>query len=105
MSPKKAERREGKPKKPIQVLRERRGGVPQELTERNRRQTDILKVLRKALEDGPKTPPELAAAVDMPTHEVFWYLMGMRKYGEIVEGEERDDYFEYRLTKEKESTS
>jgi len=95
-----SENSDRKQKKPIQMLRERRGGVPKALTERNRQQARILKQLNAALEDGPKTPPELADAVGMPTHEVLWYLMGMRKYGEVVEGQERDDYYEYALAKE-----
>ena len=88
-------------KKPIQILRERRGGVPKALLDRNREQTKILKTLTAALAGGPKTPPELAEAVGMPPHEVFWWLMGMKKYGQVVEGEERDDYYEYALKEEK----
>ena len=88
-----------KEKKPIQVLRERRGGVPKALAERNREQARILKQLTAVLENGSKTPPELAEAVGMPIHEVFWYLMGMRKYGEVVEGQEQDGYYEYALKK------
>jgi hypothetical protein len=88
--------------KSIQILRERRGGVPKELVERSRRQTQTHKLLRKALKDGPKTVPEIAGITELPTHEVFWYLMGMRKYGQIVEGEERDGYYEYALKPEEE---
>ena len=87
-------------KKPIQILRERRGGVPKELIERNREQTKIRKKLTEALKDGPKTVPEIAKATDMPTHEAFWYLMGMKKYGKVIEGEEHDSYYEYALKEE-----
>jgi len=89
-------------KKPIQILRERRGGVPKELVERNRRQTQTHKQLTTALKDGPKTVPEIAQSTGLPSHELFWTLMGMKKYGQVVEGEERDGYFEYALKAEKE---
>jgi len=54
----------------------------------------ILQVLR----DGPKTVPEIAAAIDYPAHEVMFWLMGMRKYGRVVEtGEVTDEgYYKYR---------
>jgi predicted transcriptional regulator len=87
-------------KKPIQVLRERRGGVPKELLERSRAHTKTRKKILQALKDGPKTVPEVAKATAMPSHEVLWRLMGMKKYGLVVEGGERDGYYEYALTKE-----
>jgi hypothetical protein len=90
-----------KKKAPIHILRARRGGVPQALLELTRRQAVIRKRLTRALQDGPRTVPEIAAAIGFPAHEVFWHLMAMKKYGEIVEGEERDGYFEYALKAEK----
>lgn len=89
-------------KKPIQILRERRGGIPKELVALNREQTRTRKKLTEALKAGPKTVPEIADATDIPTHEAFWYLMGMKKYGKVVEGEERDGYYEYALKEEEE---
>jgi hypothetical protein len=91
-----------KKKAPVHILRDRRGGVPQVLLELTRRQAAIRKQLTKALQEGPKIVPELAEASGFPTHEVFWHLMAMKKYGEIVEGEERDGYFEYALKEKKE---
>jgi len=88
--------------KPVQILRERRGGVPKGLLERNRRQAKTHKALTAALKDGPKTVPEIAQITGLPTHELLWYVMGLRKYGQIVEGEERDGYYEYALKPEEE---
>jgi len=91
-----------KKKAPVHILRDRCGGVPQALLELTRRQAAIRKQLTKTLQEGPKTVPQLAAASGFPTHELFWHLMAMKKYGQIVEGEERDGYFEYALKAEKE---
>ncbi len=49
------------------------------------------------LATGPLTVPELAAAVDRPTHEVLLWVMGMRRYGRLHEvgGADADGYFRY----------
>ena len=86
-----------KEKKPIQILRERRGGVPKDLLAANGERKKLLKRLKGALADGPHTVPEVAAATGVDSKVVLWHLMAMKKYGEIVEGEERDCYFEYAL--------
>ncbi len=39
----------------------------------------------EALADGPLTVPEIAAAVGCPEPEVMFWVMGMRKYGYVVE--------------------
>lgn len=83
--------------RPIRVLKERVGGTRPEVAERSKRHRRLMKAIRTALAGRSLTVPELAAAVDSPSHEVLWMLMAMKKYGEISEGEERDGYFEYAL--------
>jgi len=58
--------------------------------------TRILAVLRT----GAMTIPEIAAAIDAPTHEVVVWLMGMRRYGWVAEikGAAADGYFQYEPT-------
>jgi hypothetical protein len=87
-------------KRPIQILRERRGGAPKELLARNREQRKLLKRLKEALRDAPRTVPEVAAETGVDSGQVLWHLMALKKYGEVVEGEERDGYFEYALKEE-----
>lgn len=59
----------------------------------------------KALADGPLTVPEIAAAVDRPTHEVMTWVMGLRKYGWVVEEKDVTDegYYRYRVAEREES--
>jgi len=85
---------------PIQILRERRGGVPRELTERNRQQLANRRRIVDSLKGGTKTVPEIAKETGLPPHDVFWHLMAMRKYGKLVEGQQREDYFEYAKAEE-----
>lgn len=45
----------------------------------------------RALEGGPLTVPEIAEAIGRPTHEVVFWVMGMRKYGYLAETKETND--------------
>ncbi|HHW44859.1 MarR family transcriptional regulator [Desulfofundulus thermobenzoicus] len=49
------------------------------------------------LKQGPQTIPEIAGALGRPSHEVMFWVMGMRKYGLIEEtGEVTDEgYYRY----------
>jgi len=53
-----------------------------------------------ALADGPLTVPQIAAAIEAPTHEVVFWVMGMRRYGWLAEvkGSDADGYFQYEPT-------
>ncbi len=53
-----------------------------------------------ALRDGPLTVPQIAASIDAPTHEVVFWVMGMRRYGWLAEvkGSDADGYFQYEPT-------
>ena len=52
------------------------------------------------LKEGPRTVPEIAAAIGSPAHEVVFWVMGMRRYGWIAEvkGSDDDGYFRYEWT-------
>ncbi len=54
---------------------------------------DIL----RALGDGPHTIPEIAAAIGKPKEETVFWVMGMRRYGKLVELPEATDegFFQY----------
>lgn len=45
----------------------------------------------------PRTVPELAGALGCPTHEVLFWVMGMRRYGRVreVKGVTDEGYFRY----------
>ena len=72
-------------------------------------QRDVREVVRdeqvmrrrilEALASGPLTVPEIAAAVERPTHEVMFWVMGLRKYGWLAEIKEVNDdgYYQYQV--------
>lgn len=39
----------------------------------------------EALAEGPRTVPEIAAAIGAPENEAMFWVMGMRKYGLLAE--------------------
>jgi predicted Rossmann fold nucleotide-binding protein DprA/Smf involved in DNA uptake len=53
-----------------------------------------------ALAGGPLTVPQIAEAIGAPTHEVVFWVMGMRRYGWVAEikGNTVDGYFQYEPT-------
>ena len=51
------------------------------LKEQKRVQKEICQFIR----ENPKTVPEIAEAVNMPSNEVLWYLASYKKYGIVVE--------------------
>jgi hypothetical protein len=55
--------------------------------------------IAEALSSGPKTIPEIAAAIGEPGWEVTLWVMAMRRYGTIEElpKPKADDYFRYTL--------
>ena len=51
----------------------------------------------EALGTEALTVPEIAARIERPAHEVVYWLMGMRRYGHVVEVGDADDdgYYHY----------
>jgi predicted Rossmann fold nucleotide-binding protein DprA/Smf involved in DNA uptake len=88
-------------KNTIKIIKEQRT-VSEQAKERRKTYADIRKRLLKALEEGPMTIPELAGETGLSAHEVTYYLMTLRKYGEVVTGEVDDDdeYYYYELKKQ-----
>ncbi len=50
------------------------------------------------LADGPKTVPELAAVAGLPAEEVMVWVMGLRRYGRVVEEKAGGRAGEYRYS-------
>ena len=52
-----------------------------------------------ALKAGPLTVPEIAEVIGHPSDEVLFWVMGMRRYGHVIEVEDATDegYFRYAI--------
>jgi hypothetical protein len=51
----------------------------------------------EALTVGPLTVPEIATVIGYPEHEVMYWVMGMRKYGQVTPLADATDesFFQY----------
>ena len=56
----------------------------------------------EAVADGGLTIVEIAEHIGHPAHEVVYWVMGMRRYGHLIEDAEADDegYFHYSATRQ-----
>jgi predicted transcriptional regulator len=61
---------------------------------------NVSKEICKIIEENPKTVPEVAEAIGMPTHQVLWYLTAMKKYEAVVEEGMSGGYVLYKKAEE-----
>jgi len=61
------------------------------------------RLLKKAMKAGPMTVPEIAEVVDLPSDEVLWHIVAMKKYDLVNEVGRSGDYFQYELAGKKEA--
>ena len=64
-------------------------------------QKQVQKLLCQSIREQAKTVPEIAVEVDMPTHEVLWYLTAYKKYDIVIEEGMCGDYVLYKRVQEK----
>ena len=86
-----------KPKKPIVVLRERCGGMSDELKAYQKDLRALRKQLTATIQDGPKTIPEIATACGLDADKALWHIMAMKRYGAVAEKGQKGDYYLYGL--------
>ena len=69
-----------------------------------RREPGMRKKILEALEQGPKTVPELAGELGLPSRDVPWWVMGCVRYNFVEPTGETtsDGYHKYALTGEEE---
>lgn len=87
--------------KTAKYLREKLGGIPEQAKENLKEFSGIKKKMLEALANEDLTVKQLAEKIQMPTHEVVYYLMSLVKYGFVKTGEvdDMDEYYTYKLNK------
>jgi predicted transcriptional regulator len=81
----------------LKTLRESRREVVERVRSHVKEQNRIEKQIAEALKDAPKTVPEVSQNTGLPTETVLWVLMALKKYGKVIEGQQKDSYFTYGL--------
>ena len=54
----------------------------------------------QAVRDKPKTVPEMAELIGLPSHEVLWHVAALKKYGILEEAGACGMYYLYQPTEE-----
>lgn len=65
-----------------------------------REQKRVQQAICGAIRETPRTVPEIATAVNMPTYEVLWWVASFKKYGLLVEKDMCGDYPLYQKAEE-----
>ena len=68
-----------------------------------RQEFGMRKRILDLLRGGPRTVPEVAAALGLERHEAMWWMMGFVRYGNLRATEEvtEDGYYRYELVEGK----
>ena len=84
----------------VTLMKEKRT-VPDEVKEKSKKFIRMRKAIKASLKEGPKTIPQLVEEMKLPTDVVTYYVMSLRKFGDIAVGEldEDDEYYSYELPK------
>lgn len=84
----------------LKMLREAHADTVKKTQELLREQNKIEKLINQEIREEAKTVPDIAAATNLPTHQVLWYITYMKKYGIVVEAGMSGDYVLYQQDKE-----
>jgi len=61
-----------------------------------KKQNKILKVIKEAIMESPKTVPQIAEISGVSAYDIFWYINALRKYGAIIIDKEEGSYLLYK---------
>ncbi|MCX6321671.1 MAG: ArsR family transcriptional regulator [Bacteroidia bacterium] len=86
--------------KTYKYLREKRE-VTQAAKDNQKQFSKIKKSILEALQESDLTIEQLTQKLNMPKHEVVYYLMSLVKYGFVQTDavDDMDEYFSYKLKK------
>ena len=86
--------------KTAKYLREKQG-VPEHVKEELKEFNRIKRAITDTLKEEELTIAQLSEKLQMPKHDVMYYLMSLVKYGIVATGEidDRDEYYLYKLVK------
>lgn len=86
--------------KTIDIIKQKRE-VSDQVKENMKAFNKIKRSILKALEEEPKSIPQIATEIDLPQDIVTYHLMTLQKYGniEVDDIDDMDEYYLYKLKK------
>ena len=82
----------------LKKLREERQETIEQAKSLIKEQSSVIKKIKEHLQGDGKTVPEIARATGIKSSEVLWFVMALKKYGQVLEGPKDGDYYKYQLT-------
>ena len=79
----------------LKALRERTGGASDELKQYHKENTKLIGDVRKALQSGLQTVPDLSNETGYDTKRVFFAINVLRRYEKLLILSKREDYPQY----------
>jgi len=79
----------------LKTLRDRNPVTVEQAGKLRLKQQKLHKALLAEIENGPKTVPELAVALECESREVLWHLMALKKYNKVVDDKKQGEYVGY----------
>lgn len=73
------------------------GQVSAALIESAKEQSRIKTKIISALKKGPLTIPEISEATGLDIRTTVYYVMTLRRYGQLMDCDARGDYYSYSL--------
>ncbi len=73
------------------------GQVSPALLTEAKEQSRLKSAILNALKKGPMTIPEISTATGLDNKTTVYYVMTLRRYGQIMDGEMKGDYYSYAL--------
>ncbi len=62
-------------------------------------QRDVRRKICQAMRDEPQTVPEIAQGAGLPTEQVLWHIIAMKKYNLVIETGPSGEYYLYQQAK------
>jgi hypothetical protein len=82
----------------LKELRQERKVFIEQAKDQIKTQSLLFKKIKEQLKEEGKTVPEIARNTEIPSSQVLWLIMALKKYGQVIEGAKDGDYFIYQLT-------
>jgi predicted transcriptional regulator len=60
----------------------------------------VERKILKLIQDESKTVPVIASEMDLPTHQILWYLTALKKYDQVLEDGMDGEYVLYKRREE-----
>ena len=79
----------------LKALRQERKAIIDRARKAIKAQSNDIKAIRQAMEEGGKTVPEIAEITGVPAYRVLVYVATLKKYGMAREGAKEGDFFRY----------